>query len=130
MNTKLNRIVIVSGILAVTSLSAYAAYWNSWRVTVQSADYHWRLLRVPTDRPIRLVKQISKAACIEGRTWGVTRRGIWVKDGCRAVFEIAGARPPHWRRGWDSTRYNGDPDISRNSGWDGNQDWSNRGWDH
>lgn len=33
-----------------------------------------------------LVKQLSRAACIEGRTWGYARSGIWVSQGCRAEF--------------------------------------------
>jgi hypothetical protein len=34
----------------------------------------------------RLVRQISKKSCISGRTWGYDNRGLWVNDGCRAVF--------------------------------------------
>lgn len=34
----------------------------------------------------RVVRQISKKACISGRTWGYDNRGLWVNDGCRAVF--------------------------------------------
>lgn len=38
---------------------------------------------------VRLVEQHSRAACIEGRSWGTDRRGIWVSDGCRADFELS-----------------------------------------
>ena len=31
-------------------------------------------------------RQISRSACIEGRTWGQERDGIWVSQGCRAEF--------------------------------------------
>jgi hypothetical protein len=34
----------------------------------------------------RLVRQISKKSCISGRTWGYDNRGLWVNNGCRAVF--------------------------------------------
>ncbi|MFN3842192.1 MAG: DUF3011 domain-containing protein [Rehaibacterium terrae] len=37
---------------------------------------------------VRLVEQYSRAACIEGRTWGWDRRGIWVADGCRGEFAV------------------------------------------
>ena len=39
-------------------------------------------------RDVRLIRQDSRSACIEGRTWGWDRRGIWVSDGCRAQFQV------------------------------------------
>ncbi|AXK71892.1 DUF3011 domain-containing protein [Lysobacter sp. TY2-98] len=39
---------------------------------------------------VRLVKQLSHTACIEGDTWGVDHRGVWVDQGCRAEFEVGG----------------------------------------
>lgn len=39
-------------------------------------------------RDVRLHRQVSQAACIEGRSWGWDRRGIWVSDGCRADFTV------------------------------------------
>lgn len=35
---------------------------------------------------VRLVRQLSRASCIEGRSWGYQRTGIWVAQGCRAEF--------------------------------------------
>lgn len=35
---------------------------------------------------IQLVRQLSRAPCIEGRSWGYGRAGIWVAQGCRAEF--------------------------------------------
>lgn len=39
-------------------------------------------------RSVRLIRQRSTARCVEGRTWGVDRSGIWVDRGCRADFEV------------------------------------------
>jgi hypothetical protein len=39
---------------------------------------------------VRLVNQKSGSACVEGRTWGFNRSGIWVDRGCRADFEVGG----------------------------------------
>lgn len=39
-------------------------------------------------RDVRLVRQDSRSPCVEGRTWGWDRRGVWVSDGCRAQFQI------------------------------------------
>lgn len=35
-----------------------------------------------------LVRQLSGTPCVEGRNWGWNRDGIWVDDGCRAVFSV------------------------------------------
>ena len=35
---------------------------------------------------VQLVRQLSRAECVQGRTWGYGREGIWVSDGCRAEF--------------------------------------------
>jgi len=39
-------------------------------------------------RRVRLISQRSEARCVQGRTWGVDRSGIWVDRGCRADFEV------------------------------------------
>lgn len=41
---------------------------------------------------VRLSRQISKRACVEGKDWGYTSDGIWVDRGCRAEF-IVGPGP-------------------------------------
>lgn len=46
---------------------------------------------VDTSRGVRLVRQLSNAACVERQTWGVDRTGVWVSNGCRAEFEISGS---------------------------------------
>ena len=35
---------------------------------------------------VQLIRQLSRASCIEGRSWGYGRSGIWVSQGCRAEF--------------------------------------------
>jgi hypothetical protein len=40
-----------------------------------------------------LTKQISRAPCERGQTWGVKRNAIWVDDGCRARFRILRGGP-------------------------------------
>ena len=39
-------------------------------------------------RDIRFNRQISGSACIEGQTWGIDNRGLWVDRGCRAEFRV------------------------------------------
>ena len=39
---------------------------------------------------VRMIRQRSQAACVEGQTWGYGKRGIWVDRGCRADFSVTG----------------------------------------
>lgn len=41
----------------------------------------------------RFVRQLSDSACLQGRTWGYTRYGVWVSGGCRAEFAAYGQGP-------------------------------------
>lgn len=53
---------------------------------------------------VRLVNQTSDAACMQGRTWGFDRNGIWVDRGCRAEFEVGRSRGDgNYGRGNDSS---------------------------
>ncbi|MBZ0088239.1 MAG: DUF3011 domain-containing protein [Thermomonas sp.] len=35
---------------------------------------------------VQLIRQLSNAPCIQGRSWGYGRIGVWVSQGCRAEF--------------------------------------------
>lgn len=54
----------------------------------ESRDYEPNYCSTGYAGRVYLVRQISRAACIEGRTWGRDRRGIWVSQGCAADFEV------------------------------------------
>ena len=48
---------------------------------------------------IRLLRQLSDKACIENQTWGRSRTGVWVTQGCRAEFVVGrGGNSSHDRR--------------------------------
>ena len=70
-----------------------------------SNDFRYNMCRVDTGRGIdvRLVRQISKTRCVEGRNWGFNRAGIWVDQGCEGVFRVArrwSGGPGHGHGGW------------------------------
>lgn len=52
----------------------------------ESDDGRYTECAANTRAGVQLVRQLSRAACIEGRTWGYGRGGIWVAQGCRAEF--------------------------------------------
>lgn len=57
-------------------------------VECHSNDHKAKYCDARIRRDVRLVRQQSKAACIEGRSWGWDRRGLWVSNGCRAQFSV------------------------------------------
>jgi hypothetical protein len=52
----------------------------------------------PSERRIaraRLVEQRSRAACVQGQSWGFRENGIWVSNGCSGLFAVEERhRPP------------------------------------
>ncbi len=60
-------------------------------------------------RGVVLVRQLSRGACIEGRTWGWDRRGVWVAEGCRGEFASGGG-------GWQGGGWGGDPGYGHGGG--------------
>ena len=49
---------------------------------------------------VRLVRQLSNAPCVQGRSWGYTRNGVWVSNGCRAEFASSGYSPGYGGPGY------------------------------
>jgi Protein of unknown function (DUF3011) len=74
----------VLSLLAVLGLAAAPALAS---VKVESKNMQRTYKRTSTRGGVRLVKQLSREACVEGVSWGFDRDGIWVDQGCRAEFE-------------------------------------------
>jgi hypothetical protein len=86
--------------LAPLASLASAQYGGDWRpgsgwdqdieVRCASADYRYNLCQVDTGRGggVRIQRQISKTRCVEGSNWGWNRAGVWVDQGCEAVFRV------------------------------------------
>jgi Protein of unknown function (DUF3011) len=65
--------------------------WDSrFSIACNSDDYNYRFCGVDAGGGGRVYveRQTSNTACIEGRTWGWNRAGVWVTGGCAAVFTI------------------------------------------
>lgn len=78
-----------------------------------SLNYNYNMCQVDTGRgsSVRLVRQVSKTSCIEGRNWGWNRAGVWVDQGCEGVFRVQ----RRWSGGPD---HGGGGDWRPGSGWD------------
>jgi len=109
--------------------AAVAQYGGEWQpgpgwdrdidVRCASGGYNYNMCQIDTGRGSRVyvLRQISKTPCVEGRTWGWNRAGIWVDGGCEGIFRVqrrwAGGPPPGpgpgpggpWRPGpgWDTS---------------------------
>jgi hypothetical protein len=59
-------------------------------VTCESVGKAQTECDMDTHGEVRLVRQLSRTECVEGRNWGLYHHSVWVKDGCRAVFGNAG----------------------------------------
>lgn len=55
-------------------------------VVCESRDNRYTECRTGFRGPVELVDQLSSSQCVEGRSWGRTRDGVWVDRGCRARF--------------------------------------------
>jgi hypothetical protein len=102
-------------IIIVLTLLVSSAVVDARTVICESNDRQAGYCPADTRGGIRLSRQLSKAGCYEGKTWGYDRHGIWVSRGCRARFEIGDFRPEYydrqrsdhrsWRRDDDQRRH-------------------------
>jgi len=71
---------------------SYHDFRNHWgrggEISCSSDDERRHYCETGPVRSVRLQQQVSGSPCIEGRTWGRDRNGIWVDRGCRAVFRV------------------------------------------
>lgn len=90
--------VLVAILLLVPALSL--AQWGAGgrrTVRCESQSDRYAYCRTYTTGRVELRQQLSRAPCEEYATWGsdADGSGIWVRDGCRAVFVV---RERYW--GW------------------------------
>ena len=65
--------------------------WDSrFNVGCESSDfqYHFCAVDLGGAGRVTVARQVSDSACIEGRTWGSNRAGVWVNNGCAAEFSV------------------------------------------
>ncbi len=67
-------------------------------LTCSSDDGRRHYCGIDTRGGVRMSRQISGSACIQGQTWGYDNNGVWVDRGCRAEFVSGGnnGRPGNW----------------------------------
>lgn len=56
-------------------------------ITCESWNYRSARCAVPRPNGVRL-NRVLGGTCVQDRTWGWDRRGVWVNGGCRATFDV------------------------------------------
>lgn len=57
-------------------------------IRCESNNQRYNFCRVDTRGGVELQSQLSDDNCRMNRTWGYDRDGIWVDNGCRAIFRV------------------------------------------
>jgi hypothetical protein len=57
-------------------------------IPCESRDFRYRYCPVRNPREVELIRQTSSSNCRFNRSWGFDRGGIWVDQGCAAVFRV------------------------------------------
>lgn len=91
-----------------------AAAQRDGRIECRSSGYAYRECDTPFRNPV-LVEQLSLSDCVEGRSWGVGRRGtVWVDEGCSGRFAEAGRHDGGYDDRYRDERYR--PDYGSDDG--------------
>jgi hypothetical protein len=69
---------------------AGAQYYEDDGVRCESRENRYNECHVGRWHGAELVRQHSRAACVEGRTWGLRGDTLWVDRGCAGDFRAAG----------------------------------------
>jgi hypothetical protein len=73
---------------------------------------------------VNLEQQISGSPCVQGRSWGVDNRGLWVDRGCRGIFSVGGG----WNGGGSGGPGGGWWDPDPDDRWPPSGDWHGGNW--
>ena len=83
----------------------HADSWRSdARLRCESKNARYQLCQVAVRGNVRLVREHSRADCVEGRSWGWSAAGIWVDHGCRGEFTYAPRMAGGYGHGRDDGR--------------------------
>ncbi len=100
---------------AMLWLSSTTVQAQTFRCSSNNGQY--QTCPIPRNGPVQMVRQLSQAACVQGRTWGTRGNQVWVDKGCRAEFQVGGP-------GYGGPGYNHPP----NAGYPGGPNHG-PGWD-
>lgn len=92
----MKKALLTTAILAAAGFSASAM---AGQVTCSSTNGKYVECRLDGDGDIVMKTQLSKSACTKNVDWGETGDGVYVKNGCRAIFETISMNSQHGNSG-------------------------------
>lgn len=111
---------LLAGCLLVVPLagaqSMPGAFASTQNLRCESNDGRQKLCPADTRGGVRFSRQLSRGACVQGRSWGIQRDGVWVSQGCRADFVIGERGGSRERDDRDSSYRGGDRVVRCESG--------------
>jgi hypothetical protein len=96
------------------------------RLRCESKNARYQLCQVAVRGNVRLVREHSRADCVEGRSWGWSAAGIWVDHGCRGEFTYTPRMAGGYGGGRDDRRARDSRDDWRDERRDGGS-WGSGG---
>lgn len=83
---------VIYALLGSMGLAAIPA--EAQQITCESPNDQRVECRIPANYQVRLVRTLGTKPCLLNRTFGWDATKIWVREGCRGVFEAKPAPPP------------------------------------
>jgi hypothetical protein len=84
----LRSTTIAVAVLLVAGTRPGQAQTAPRQLTCESVGDRYVECPIPENSRVRLVRTLSNTPCTVGRTFGGDRTKIWVRNGCRGVFEV------------------------------------------
>jgi hypothetical protein len=81
-------VVAICFILAALFLPCPGLAQRSQSVTCESNNGKRNYCGSYSRDQVSFQRQLSNSSCVERQSWGVDRQGLWVDNGCRAVFSV------------------------------------------
>lgn len=75
------------------------------RLVCESRDGREQYCSAQIAGSVRVLRELSRAPCVEGESWRWNARGIYVRNGCRAEFAFRGHDDWGGSGGWGGSRY-------------------------
>ncbi len=95
----MNKSIIAFTVLLTAGFAGNAL---AGQVTCASDGGKYRECRLDGSGDIVMKTQLSKTNCVKNQNWGETPNGVYVKGGCRAIFETMSMNQPQYSGGGGS----------------------------
>jgi Protein of unknown function (DUF3011) len=115
-------------VLALALTGAFAGPAFAAQVTCASTDGKYKECRLDGSGDIVMKQQLSKTNCTKDVNWGETANGVYVKGGCRAIFETMSMSQPQYSSG-NNAGGSGYKDLVGAKAAGGEQALNSRGYD-